>query len=55
MMDLSICDPQTITELREVIVCKMEEIPEEMVANVTESVTRRIQRCIDVDGHQIID
>ncbi len=47
--------PRTIDELKQLIREKMNEIPPEMIARVCESVTRRMQRCIELEGAQITD
>jgi hypothetical protein len=45
--------PRTINELKQLIREKMNEILPEMIAYVCESVTRRMQRCIELNGAQI--
>jgi hypothetical protein len=46
--------PRTIDDLKRIITEKMAEIPRDMIERVCESVTGRMQRCIELEGGQII-
>lgn len=47
--------PRSIDQLKCLIIEKMAEIPPEIIANVCDSVTRRMHRCTELKGHQIAD
>jgi hypothetical protein len=47
--------PQSIEDLKRLITEKMNAIPAEMIANVCASVTRRMNRCIELEGRQIVN